>query len=482
MSRYRHKQPLGFLIVAAIHTVIGAPALAQGGYNDDRVMIQGFMWESHQKGEYTGSGGHKYAVDWQDKWYDHVRSKAGEIADAKFDLIWLPPPSQGEGAGYHPKELYNFANNYGSKAQHQALLAALLAKGIEPIADVVINHRNGSDGWAVFKNPAWPAEFICSTDEFWDQAPDSVTPQDKAILESSERGAIDYCLRSDYNWNGARDLDHTNPELRKAIETYLNMLKALGYRGWRYDMVKGFDPQYVGRYNRATKPTFAVGEFWDADPLALSRWIDATRWRAQPDPPKSACCAFDFATYERLKDLIGNGKYKDLRAITFKDGQMDGLIAVNKDKAVTFIENHDTGFPQKQFDSFGNDAKLLQAYAFILTHPGIPCVYWKHYFDWNRGDAIKALIRARKYAGVHSGSYIRTEDHGESYVAVVGDKPSDSSTLIVKIGPGLEFKPDEAVWELETFGDDYAVWVRRARKAETKPVVDKAKEPLPAPQ
>ena len=148
---------------------------------------------------------------------------------------------------------------------------------------------------------------------------------------------------------------------------------------------------------------------------------------------------------------------------------------------MTFLENHDTGFPQKQFDSFGNNDKLMQAYAYILTHPGVPCVYWKHYFEWNRGDEIKAIVRARKYAGVHSGSYVKTEVHGEDYVGIVGDKPSQSETLIVKIGYGLDFNPDGSVWGLETSGNGYAVWVRKSMKEHTKDTVDQPKPPLPIP-
>jgi alpha-amylase len=194
-------------------------ALGQGGYNDDRVMIQGFMWESHQQGKYKRDSGYEYEVDWKHKWYSHVKSKVGELADAKFDLIWLPPPSQGEGAGYHPQEYHNFNNNYGNKAQHKELIDALLKAGIEPVADIVINHRNGTGGWATFKNPDWPSNYICSTDEFWFQDPNNVTEKDREILRKGDKGAPDY-LYSDYpNWHGARDLDHTNPALREDIKT-----------------------------------------------------------------------------------------------------------------------------------------------------------------------------------------------------------------------------------------------------------------------
>ena len=445
-------------------------ARAQGGYNDNRVMIQGFIWESHHP-------------QWAERWYRHVRDHAQELADAEFDIIWLPPPSEGEGAGYHPRQLNDFDNNYGSLDDHKQVLRTLLEKGIEPVADIVVNHRNGTDGWAVFRNPDWPAKFICETDEFWYQplSEPTLSNGDRAILMSPDPGAKDFGDSNWPNWHGARDLDHTNENVRREVNAYLDRLKAFGYRGWRYDMVKGYAPEYVAEYNFRSKPTIAVGEYLDSNVNTLTGWIDATKQVGQNDPAERACSAFDFTTKEKLQHMLHNEEYPRLQAISFKDGQEDGLIAVNRDKAVTFLENHDTGWPQQQFDSFPNDRKLLQGYAFILTHPGMPCVYWKHYFDWQRGGEIRRLVKARKYAGVHSGSFIKTEVHGNDYVAIVGDKPEESSTLIVKIGRGFAFDVDRNVWGLETSGDGYAVWVRKSKKAETQAAVDGPKASLPVP-
>jgi alpha-amylase len=464
--------------------VVPQLALGQGGYNDDRVMIQGFMQESHRDDWLTVNGYPFHKLDWKEKWYAHVASKVQELSDAEFDLIWLPPPSDGDGAGYHPRRLNEFDNNYGTLDEHKAVLKSLLDKGIEPIADVVINHRVGTAGWGKFTDPEWSSSFICSDDEFWSVPlnADGFNDDDRAIRQANQKGGPDFALNPEAKWDGARDLDHASEQLRAEIKKYLERVKALGYRGWRYDMVKGYDAKYVAEYNFASAPTFAVGEFWDeGNPFILAAWVDGTRMSGQPDPALKASGAFDFVTYRLLKDYINNGKYAQLAAISFKDGVDDGLIAINRDKAVTFLENHDTGFPKKQLDSFPNDERLMQAYAFILTHPGVPCVYWKHYFEWKRGDEIRKLIKARKYAGVHSGSFIKTEVHGSEYVAIVGDKPQESSTLIVKIGHGLAFNPDPAVWELETFGNGYAVWVRKTKKAETQERVDEPKDPLPSP-
>jgi hypothetical protein len=41
-------------------------------------------------------------------------------------------------------------------------------------------------------------------------------------------------------------------------------------------------------------------------------------------------------------------------------------------KAVTFLDNHDTGSTQQHWN-FPDD-KIVMGYAYILTHPGMPCI------------------------------------------------------------------------------------------------------------
>jgi len=49
-------------------------------------------------------------------------------------------------------------------------------------------------------------------------------------------------------------------------------------------------------------------------------------------------------------------------------------------RAVTFVDNHDTGSTQQHWP-FPAD-RVGAGYAYILTHPGIPCIFWDHYFTW----------------------------------------------------------------------------------------------------
>jgi len=82
-----------------------------------------------------------------------VKNVAATIKDGRFDLIWMPPPSYAGdlSAGYNTKQYFRLDNSYGSFDQHRAALKALLENGVEPVADLVINHREGNTNWADFK-------------------------------------------------------------------------------------------------------------------------------------------------------------------------------------------------------------------------------------------------------------------------------------------------------------------------------------------
>ena len=96
------------------------------------------------------------------------------------------------------------------------------------------------------------------------------------------------------------------------------------------------------------------------------------------------------------------------------------------------------GTPQKddETDPFANNWEIEQVYAQILTHPGVPSVFWKHYFDWGPDlrNKIRALINARKVAGVHASSAIHLQSNAQAqgiYAARVVGRRGD---LYVRIG------------------------------------------------
>ena len=436
-----------FICLAVI--LAGAvPVWGQAGFNDDRVMLQGFYWESSRHG-YPD----KFPQFGPKKWYVIVGEQAGKIREGRFDLIWLPPPSHAGdfSAGYDPREYFDLNNSYGSFDQHRALLATLLENGIEPVADIVINHRNGSSRWADFKNPDWGTWAITRDDEAFTD-PASEVYNTKVELRGAPEERLEYAPQrtAAYAYGSFRDLDHTNPRVRRDLMRYLLQLKSLGYRGWRYDMVHGYHARWVAQYNRASRPTFAVGEY-DWDKQGEQRgwvWYTATT----PGDLRTASDVFDFTTFYSLKNNKGNYRawYGFGHGLGLVGDTTDGLPW--KNRAVTFLENHDTGYrtnqdgtPEKDHgaDSFANNWEAEQGYAYILTHPGVPCVFWKHYFDWGDDlrNKIKALINARKVAGVNAGSLLYLQDNARDkgiYAAMV---QGSQGQLYVRIGG------DDSAWQ-----------------------------------
>jgi len=287
-------------------------ALGQAGFDDDRVMLQGFYWESYRHG-YPA----KFPNYGDKHWYVIIQNLGPAIRAARFDLIWLPPPSYtGDSsagkfsAGYNPKQYFRLDSSYGTFDEHRAALEALLSNGIEPVADIVINHRDGDTSWADFKNPDWGTWAICRTDEAFTNTNSGVTNTPNDQRGNCEEEA-EYRPEGTYGYPAFRDIAHTDPRVRRDIARYLLQLKSLGYRGWRYDMVHGYHARWVALYNSLTQPTFSVGEY-DWDKHAQQRGcICATATNpgaTGADHLKTPTSVFDFTTQSSLKS-INSGNY-----------------------------------------------------------------------------------------------------------------------------------------------------------------------------
>lgn len=420
---------------------LGTGARAAAGPLDSpgsEVMLQGFHWESHEHA-----------------WWNIVGSQANTIADAGFDMVWLPPSSKAADAapeGYLPNELYTQSGAYGSEAELRAAIAALHSRGVKAIADIVINHRVGTFDWADFTNPTWGADAVCAGDE-WPYA----------------AGAPD----TGDGYSAARDVDHTKPYVQSSLQGWMGWLSSyIGYDGWRYDYVKGYAGGYVGQYNAATSPYFAVGELWttldlnnpDAHRQQLMNWISSTGGSA---------AAFDFTTKGLLQQAVAYGEYWRLRD---GGGNPAGGIGWWPERSVTFVDNHDTG-PSTGGGGGQNhwpfpSGQVMQGYAYILTHPGIPTVYWPHFFDWGLGGQIEDLIAVRQNEGITSASSVNiVRADGSVYAAIVDGK------VAVKIGPGA-WSPGSG-WIVRASGTNYAVWTQAPISAGVRTVVYIEKATVP---
>ncbi|TQK07273.1 glucan 1,4-alpha-maltotetraohydrolase domain-containing protein [Herbaspirillum sp. SJZ107] len=415
------------ILAAGILTLAGhasAATPAQQAGNSNAILLQGFHWNS---AGYAGPD-----------WYNTVMNNVGDLSAMGFTHVWFPPPSDSAAReGYLPRQLNKLDSSYGSAAELTNVVSAFKSRGVKAIADVVVNHRVGTTGWSDFTNPNWTTYTIVNNDEC------------NCGLGAGDTGD---------GFSGGRDLAHTNVgEVQNGIINWLNYtIKPVGFSGLRFDYVKGFSPAYVAQYANAFQAEFCVGELWpdfdlnnmDANRQAIMNWINGTN---------SSCGAFDFTTKGILNDALANGNYWRLKAT---DGKPQGALGWWPAMSVTFVDNHDTG-PAESCGSGQNlwpapCGKVMEGYAYILSHPGIPTVFYPHIYNWNLKTPIAALMKARKDAGVTSTSAVAIQQATQGlYAAIV---TGSTRQLAMKIGPN-SWSPGSG-WTLQTSGTNYAVWMK----------------------
>ena len=385
------------------------PSLNSQGWASDYsgVMLQGFSWDSYNESQWK------------------VLEKQADELKGYIDLVWLPQSGKCMEAtqvmGYMPYYYFNQNSSFGSEAELRSLITKFKAAGIGAIADLVINHRN-TDGWFTFPAETYKgvtyqmqSTDICKNDDGGTTATQAAT-NGVSLSQNNDEGT---------DFGGCRDIDHKSENVQKVIKAYLKYLKDdLGYTGFRYDMVKGFDGNHVADYNDATGVEYSVGEYWDGNDK-IESWINRTN-------KKSA--AFDFQFRYNVRDAVNgaaNGKVttsSDWSKLNSNDNLMHD--ANYRRYAVTFVENHDT---QKRSESEQNDPlrkDTIAANAYMLAMPGTPCIFQPH---WNTYKSeIKEMIAARKYAGItNMSNYANKQSKKTLYVnEVTGTKHK----LLVAVG------------------------------------------------
>lgn len=385
------------------------PNLNSQGWASDYsgVMLQGFSWDSYNESQWK------------------ILEKQADELKNYIDLVWLPQSGKcletTQVMGYMPYYYFNQNSSFGSEAELRSLITKFKAAGIGAIADVVINHRN-TEGWYTFPAETYKgvtyqmqSTDICKNDDGGTTATQAAT-DGVSLSQNNDEGT---------DFGGCRDIDHKSENVQKVIKAYLKYLKDdLGYTGFRYDMVKGFDGSHVADYNDATGVEYSVGEYWDGNDK-IESWINRTN-------KKSA--AFDFQFRYNVRDAVNgaaNGKVatsSDWSKLNSNDNLMHD--ANYRRYAVTFVENHDT---QKRSESEQNDPlrkDTIAANAYMLAMPGTPCIFQPHWRDYK--PELKEMIAARKYAGItNMSNYANKQSKKTLYVnEVTGTKHK----LLVAVG------------------------------------------------
>jgi alpha-amylase len=390
------------------------------------ILLQGFHWVSH-------AGAFDRTAHARKSWYRIMMENAAAIRSAGFTWVWFPPPSDSLAPqGYIPRRWNVLNTPFGSEDELKAAIRSL--EPVKAMADVVINHRVGvATSGADFAEPAFPDNRA-------------------AIARDDESGVGTGNPDTGERHPCGRDLDHTNPDVRQAIKTYLRRLRSVGFQGWRYDLVKGFDGTFVREYNEASEAGFSVGEFFDGDRQKATNWLNAAGGKST---------AFDFPTRFLLHDACGRDDYRGLRSTNGGRSVPGGLLGFWPSRSVTFLDNHDTEYRREMEPNHYHGVHHFPGktvdlgYAYLLTHPGIPCVFWSHYFDWCSGTRrhIETLIRIRKGMEIHARSHAEIKEARKGlYAAIIDGKTA------MKLGTS-DWSPGHG-WHMGVSGDRFAVWTR----------------------
>nr|WP_321225473.1 alpha-amylase [uncultured Psychroserpens sp.] len=353
------------------------PSLQRAGLKPigQGVMMQAFYWD-------VPGGGN---------WWNTLNGKVAGWSNAGIDAIWLPPVSKAQNGpfsmGYDPFDYFDFGEynqmgstetRFGSRTELTNMINTAHQNGLSVIADIVINHNSGGDTeYNTYTGSNTYTDFNPMSGHFLRSSTDFHANN----IHSNDSGAFggfpDLCHHQNY----VQDWLWKNPN---SVAKYYR--DVIGFDGWRFDYVKGFEPWVVKDWKNEVGG-FSVGEYWDSNVSTLDWWTGAAE-----------VSAFDFACYYKMKDaFMGN----NLNALN------DNMLwKQNASKAVTFVANHDT-------DEIINN-KIL-AYAYILTHEGYPTIFYRDYEEWLNKERLNNLIWIHNNLATGSTSILHVDT--DEYVA-----------------------------------------------------------------
>ncbi|MGB5435562.1 MAG: alpha-amylase [Maribacter sp.] len=354
--------------------------------NGRGVLMQAFYWDVEPRFE----------------WWDNIADKTDAWAAAGVDRIWLPPASKGHSGGYSmgydPSDYYDFGEyfqhgttktRFGSRTELENLIAKAHSNSIEVIADIVMGHNSGGglqynpyrdkDTYTLFNQTNGNASGIFNRN-YEDYHPNSLHSMDESALFFEEQ-----------------DLCHQQPNVQNGFWKNENSVakyykNTVGFDGWRFDYVKSFNAEFVKAWIDEVGG-WSVGEYYDGNADLVRQWMTG-----------SGSNAFDFPCLFQLKDAFQQNNLGILET-----GDM--LWKTNPDKAVTFVANHDT-----DREPVIKESDKLYAYAYILTHPGYPTIFYSDYENIEFKEKLNTLIYINRTLAVGALSVLFSNN--DEYIAL----------------------------------------------------------------
>lgn len=368
--------------------------------------------------------------------WNKVKEEAESLSKIGITALWLPPACKAahgmKDAGYGLYDLYDLGEfnqkgtiktKYGTKEEYIEAINEAHKNNIKIYGDIVFNHKGGADEYeivsarpvsnfnrnefigekreigahTVFNFPGrgdkyspykWTAQDFDGVDF------DAITKEKGIFKFEGKEWEKDVDLEyGNYDFLMYSDLDMDSPYVVDELKRWGNWyLKETNVDGFRLDAIKHIKFDFFNDWlknirENNDKELFAVGEYWTHDVKSLEYYMERCG---------NTMSLFDVPlhfNFHSASNSFGNFDMRKLAHNTY--------LKANPDKAVTFVDNHDTQLGQA-LESWVQPWFKPLAYTFILTRKeGYPCIFYGDYYGIPEmnfegiGDKLDIILKIR---------------------------------------------------------------------------------------
>lgn len=371
--------------------------------NTNGVLMQYFEW---------------YLADDGQHW-NRLKEDAEHLASIGITKVWMPPAFKGtrsNDVGYGVYDIFDLGEfdqngsirtKYGTKDEYIEAIKRLKEVGINPIADIVLNHKANGDkketftvmkmdpenrqqpisepyeieGYTHFTFPGrnkqyndfeWHWYHFSGLD--YDARHDDVgifqiQGENKGWADNEEvdgeKGNFDYLM---FN-----DIDFSHPEVIQHVQDWAKwFIETTGISGFRLDAIKHIERTVIAKLvkiltdNLGPENFYVFGEYWNADFETKKDYLEDIDYEFD---------LVDVRLHMNFYEAGEQGKAYDLRQI------FDGtLMADSPWNAVTFVDNHDTQRGQSLESTVQDWFKPLAYGIILLSQDGYPTIFYGDYY------------------------------------------------------------------------------------------------------
>ncbi|MBW2258181.1 MAG: hypothetical protein JRI25_26770, partial [Deltaproteobacteria bacterium] len=381
-------------------------------------------------------GASHYWTDYMGGDWDGVIDHLDYLEDLGVTALWLTAPVDNASGvwgskcgadftgyhGYWPSSAFGVEEHFGDEALLHELIDEAHARNMRVVVDWVGNHVHTQHPYYA-DHPGWyNPQQLCNDANNWDDIPET-------------------CWFDSF----LPDIDYYQPEpLVQMVDDAVAMVKEYGFDGYRVDAVKhmphsvyyNFQSRVLDEVEHAEaggdEDFYTVGETFDGDRTLIASYIDERELDAQ----------FDFPFYFTLRSA-----FTDWGA-TLSDVQTEwdaSQTAFAGNTMSTFLGNHDVErfatvahegalgrcaddthiwTPATAPDDDAPYDKLKLAWTWLLTHEGLPLIYYGDEIGMpGHGDPDNRQMM--RFGGALSGREAGVLDHVKRLGQARLDHPAD---------------------------------------------------------